>query len=161
MGAAARSEDGIIWILVRAIIHPRIKHQSRPKGNAQSKGRRKVDLFISRHELSTITNITSSPPLWSHFPSGGTGPVPPKPKHFPTPLACRLHGSVCSVNPPQPFFDPDGLALPLFYCYPSPRSSADGSHLELLPARHFPLAPSVEGALVALDQTSRGGESEI
>lgn len=23
-------------------------------------------------------------------------------------------------NPPQPFFDPDGLALPLFYCFHPP-----------------------------------------
>lgn len=65
-------------------------------------------------------------------------------------------------TPPQPFFDPDGLALPLFYCY-HPPEHADGSHLELLPARHVLLAPAVEGAgaLVALDQISCGGESEI
>lgn len=69
----------------------------------------------------------------------------------------------------QPFFDPDGIALPLFYFFflllPFPGVAL------MVPTWMFSQSdtsswlrpPPVEGAcaFVALDQISRGGESEI
>lgn len=70
---------------------------------------------------------------------------PSKLQHQPTPLQQCLHTFLVShvKNLMQPFFDPDGTALPLFFFIVTiPRSSPDLSHLDVLAAWYVLLAPA-------------------
>lgn len=137
-------KSGSFWFLSPHYL-PKNKAPRTPKRKTQSKGRCNVDRFSSHHDLSDITNIiiihTGHFHLLSsiikviegssQWPNQPGGAIPPKPK------CCITQHPFASMLPSpgpamfadfsgstreffiQSFFDPDGIALPLFYCYHS------------------------------------------